>query len=66
MAFTLSDPVPGSDAPPMTFPVYPFPSGLALLLGQSSVQTILASAFSSRPEVWSTGVPGTYDVSVLI
>ena len=63
MAFTLSEPIPGSDAPPMTFPVYPFPSGLALLPGQSSVQTILASAVYLRPEVWSTGVPGTYDIS---
>ena len=58
VAFTLSEPIPGSDAPPMTFPIYRFPSGLALLPGQSSVQTILASAVSSRPDVWSTGVPG--------
>ena len=28
VAFTLSGPIPGSDAPPMTFPVYPLPSGL--------------------------------------
>ena len=63
VAFTLSDPIPGSDDPPMTFPVYPLPSGLALLPGQSSVQTILASAVSSRPDVWSTGVPRTYDIS---
>ena len=63
VAFTLSDPIPGSDAPPMTFPVYPLPSGIALLPGQSSVQTILASAVSSRLDVWSTGVPQTYDVS---
>ena len=63
MAFALSDPIPGSDAPPMTFPVYPLDSGLALLPGQSSVQTILASAVSSRLDVWSTGVPQTYDVS---
>ena len=63
MAFTLSDPIPGSDAPSMTFPVYPLLSGLALLPGQSSVQTILALAVSSRPDVWSTSVPRTYDVS---
>ena len=60
---TLSGLIPGSDAPPMTFPVYPLPSGLALLPGQSSVQTILASAVSSRPDGWSTGVTQTYDVS---
>ena len=59
MAFTLSGPIPGSDAPPMTFPVYPLPSGLALLSGKSSVQTILATAVSSMPDVWSTGVPRT-------
>ena len=46
-----------------TFLVYPLPSGLAFLQGQSSVQTILASAVSSRPDGWSTGVPWTYDVS---
>ena len=63
VAFTLSGPIPGLDAPPMTFPVYPLPSGLALLPGQSSVQMILASAVSSRPDGWSTGVPRTYDVS---
>ena len=63
VAFTLSGPIPGLDAPPMTFPVYPLPSGLALLSGQSSVQTILAMAVSSRSDVWSTGVPQTYDVS---
>ena len=63
MAFNLSGPIPGSDAPPMTFPVYPLPSGLALLSGKSSVQTILATAVSSMPDVWSTGVPQTYDVS---
>ena len=63
VAFTLSGPIPGSDSPPMTFPVYPLPSGLELLPGQSSVQTILASAVSLRPDGWSTGVPRTYDVS---
>ena len=61
--FTLSGPIPGSDAPPMIFPVYPLPSGLTLLSWQSSVQTVLATAFSSRPDVLSTGVPRTYDVS---
>ena len=50
VAFTLSDPIPSSDAPPMTFPVFPLPSGLAY----SSVQTILASAVSSG---WLGGPP---------
>ena len=31
VAFTLSGPIPGSDAPAITFPVYPLPSGIALL-----------------------------------
>ena len=63
VACTLSEPIPGSDALAMTFPVYPLPSGLALLLGKSSVQTILALTVSSRPDVWSTGMPRTYSVS---
>ena len=63
VAFALSAPVPGSDNPPMTFPVYTLPSGLALLPGQSSVQTVMVSAVSSRPEGWSSGVPLTFDVS---
>ena len=50
VAFALSAPVPGSDVPPMTLPVYTMPSGLALLPGQSSVQTVLGSVVSSRPE----------------
>ena len=33
VAVTLSDPIPGSDALPMTVPVYPLPSGIALLPG---------------------------------
>ena len=36
VAFTGSGPIPGSDDPPMTFPVYPLHSGLALMPGQSS------------------------------
>ena len=63
VAFALSGLIPGSDAPPMTFPIYLRPSGLTLLSGQLSVQTVLAMAFSSRPDVWSTGVPRTYVVS---
>ena len=63
VAFTLSGPLPGSDALPMTFPVYPLPSGLALLPGPSSVQMVLVSAVSSRPDGWSSCVPRTYDVT---
>ena len=63
VAFTLSNPIPGSDAPPMTFPVYPLPDGLALLPGPSSVQTVLSSAVSSRPVGWSSCVPQTFGVT---
>ena len=63
VACTLSGLIPGSDAPPLTFPIYPLPSGLALLPVPPSAQTVLASAVSSRPDGWSSGVPRTYDVS---
>ena len=48
VAFALSAPVPELDAPPITLSVYAMPSGLALLPGQSSVQTVMASAVFSR------------------
>ena len=63
VAFALSAPVPGLDTPPMTYPVYTLPSGLALLPGQSSFQTVMASAVSSRQEGLSSGVPRTLNVS---
>ena len=56
IAFAQCALVPGSDTP-MTLPVYTMPSG------QSSVQTALASAVSSRPEGWSSGTPRAVDVS---
>ena len=48
--------IPGSDTP-MTLPVYTMPSGLSLMPGQSSVQTVLASAVPSWLEGWSSGAP---------
>ena len=42
MPFNISRPVPGSDAPAMTFPVYPLPSGMVLMPVSCSAQTILA------------------------
>ena len=33
VAFTLSEPIPGSDAPPMTFPVYPLPFWAGIVPG---------------------------------
>ena len=54
--------IPGSDAP-LILPVYTMPSGLAYMPGQSSVQTVLASAAFSRPEGWSSNTPRTTDIS---
>ena len=62
IAFAQCALVPGSDTP-MTLPVYTMPSGLAFMPGQSSVQTVMASAVSSRPEGWSSGRPRTLGVS---
>ena len=50
----------GSDAP-MTLPVYTLPTGLAYMLGQSSVQTVLASGISSRLEVLSSALTSPMD-----
>ena len=47
----------------MTLPVYTLPSGLAYMPGQSSVQMVMASAVSSRPEGWSSDTPRTTDIS---
>ena len=61
-AFSQCAPVPGSDAP-LTLPVHTMPSGLAFMPGQSSVQTVMVSTASSRPEGWSSGMPRTSDIS---
>ena len=63
IAFAQCALIPGSDTP-MTLPVYTMPSGLSLMPGQSSVQTVLASAVPSRPAGWSSGMPQTVDVSL--
>ena len=64
MAFTFSGQNPGSDAPAMTFPVYPLPSGLAVLpVSSRSAQTVLAWGVSLHQDKWSTGVPRTCAVS---
>ena len=63
LAFTLSGHNPGSDAPAMTFPVYPLPSGLAVLPVSRSAQTVLAWGVSLHQDKWSTGVPRTCAVS---
>ena len=63
LAYTLNGPIPDSDAPAMTFPVYPLPSGLALLPVSRSAQTVLASGVSSQQIRWSSDVPRTRDFS---
>ena len=40
----------------MSLPVYSLPSGFSYMPGQSSVQTVLASGTSSRPEVGSSAL----------
>ena len=55
ITYAQCEQIPGSDAP-MTLPVYTLPSGLTYMPGQSSVQTVLASGTSSRPEVWSSAI----------
>ena len=47
----------------MTLPVYTFLSGLAYRPGQSSVQTVLASGTSSRPEGWSSAMAQIADIA---
>ena len=62
IAFAQCALIPGSDSP-LTLPVYTMPSGLAYMPGQSSVQTVLASAASPRPEGWSSDTPRITDIS---
>ena len=61
IAFAQCALIPGSDAP-MTMPVYTMPSRLSLMLEQSSVQTVMASAVLSQSEEWFFGTPQTVDV----
>ena len=61
ITYAQCEQIPGSDAP-MTLPVYMLPSGLAYMPGQSSVQTVLASGISSRPEVWSSALAPPMDM----
>ena len=63
MTFNLSQSVPGSDAPAMTFPIDPLPPGMALMPVSRSAQTILASGVSSQQYRWSLAEPRTRDVS---
>ena len=49
IVYAQCEQIPGSGAP-MTLHVYRLLSGLAYMLGQSSVQTVLASGTSYRPE----------------
>ena len=62
IAFAQCEQIPGSDTP-LTLPVYTLPSGLAYMSGQSSVQTVLASGASSRPEGWSSATAQIADIA---
>ena len=62
IAFAQCEQNPGSDAP-LTLPVYTLPSGLSYMLSQSSVQTVLASGASSRPEGWSSAMVQSADIA---
>ena len=62
IAFAQCALIPGSDTP-LTLPVYTMPSGLEYMPGQSSVQTVLASGTSPRPEGWSSDVAQIADIT---
>ena len=62
IAFAQCAQIPGSDAP-LTLSVYTLPSGLSYMPGQSSVQTVLASGASSRPEGWSSDTAQIADIA---
>ena len=50
-------------SPVLTLPVYTLPSGISYMPGQSSVQTVLASGASSRPEGWSSATAQIADIA---
>ena len=62
IAFAQCAMIPGSDAP-MTLPVYTILSGATYMMGQSSVQTVLASGASPRPEQWSNDMARIEDIA---
>ena len=62
IAFAQCALLPGSDTP-LTLPVYTMPSGLAYMPGQSLVETVMASAASSRPEGWSSDTARIADIA---
>ena len=62
IAFPQCALIPGSDTP-LTLPVYTMPSGLAYMPGQSSVQMVMASAMTPRPEGWSSDTARITDIA---
>ena len=62
IAFAQCALIPGSDAP-MTLPVYTMPSDTTYMPGQSSVQTVLGSGASPRPEQWSNDMARIEDIA---
>ena len=61
IAFAQCALIPGSETP-MKLPVYTMPYGLTYMPGQSSVQTVLASGASPRPERWSPDTARMADI----
>ena len=61
ITYAQCEKLPGSEAP-MSLPVYSLPSGLTYMPGQSSIQTVLASGTSSRPEVGSSALAPPMDM----
>ena len=54
VAFDISRPVLGSDAPAMSVPVVPLPSGMMLMPVSRSAQTVLAPVLPLQPGRWSS------------
>ena len=62
IAFAQCAQIPGLDTT-MTLPIYTLLSGLAYMPGQPSVQTVLASGVSPRPEGWSSDMAQIADIA---
>ena len=63
VAINLSRPVLGSDAPVMSFPVYPLPSVMVLMPVSCSSEMTLAPGIPLQQGRWSSAMPQTRDVS---
>ena len=61
ISYAQCEQILGSDTP-MSLPVYSLPPGSAYMPGQPSIQTVLASGTSSRPEVGSSAIAPPMDM----